>query len=207
MNETAGFAAADSALPLPYPRAWVVPIARAAPAAAAAIIITFTGAHSAALGFIVFGGFAVLAGLAIGVLNARAPEPAVTRSILVAQGAVTVVAGLFALFLMAGEVSTLMVILTTWAAITGFLELYVGLRTRGANASSRDWVFVGALTAVFAIAVLFVPPGLDQSFSGQNNVSGVVTASVVVVGAFGVYVAILAVYLVIAGLSLKWVKP
>jgi hypothetical protein len=52
--------------------------------------------------------------------------------------------------------------------------------------------------------VLLVPAGLEQQFTGPDHVERVLTASVFVVGLLGAYSAILGVYLVIGGLSLRW---
>jgi hypothetical protein len=63
---------------------------------------------------------------------------------------------------------------------------------------------MGAITAALSITVLFVPLNLRVPITGQQGVEGFLTAPVVVVGLFGAYCAVIAVYLVIAGLSLKW---
>jgi hypothetical protein len=52
--------------------------------------------------------------------------------------------------------------------------------------------------------VLITPPDLQDEFTGENGVSGVLSTSIMVVGFLGAYGAIAAVYLIIAGLSLKW---
>ncbi|MFJ8895175.1 DUF308 domain-containing protein, partial [Leifsonia sp. NPDC102414] len=48
-------------------------------------------------------------------------------------------------------------LVTVWAALTGFLELYSGIRNRGRDAAARDWLITGALTAVLAVAFLLIP--------------------------------------------------
>jgi hypothetical protein len=63
---------------------------------------------------------------------------------------------------------------------------------------------IGGLTVLLAVAFLLVPPGFDQQFTGPDGVERSLTASVVTVGIFGAYAAIVAVLLVIGGLSLKW---
>jgi hypothetical protein len=100
-----------------------------------------------------------------------------------------------------------LVLVTAWAALTGFLELYIGFRTRGRHGASRDWIFIGALTVVLAVVVLLVPPGFEEQFTGPDGVARVLSASVIVVGILGAYGAITAVYLIIGGLSLKWAPP
>jgi uncharacterized membrane protein HdeD (DUF308 family) len=206
--------------------AWYVPVARAAPALVLAVVITFTPDHSAALGLLTFGIFAVLTGAVLTAYSLRSTARGVSRSLTLTQGLVTVAAGVASLALVNGGLPYFVFLLTAWAAITGFLELYLGLRSprsrghqtdsqsvgtgeRGSSGrarSSRDWVFAGALTALLAIVVLLVPPGFTQSFTGPDGVERALTASVIVVGGLGAYWAILGVYLVIAGLSLKWAQ-
>ena len=182
--------------------AWYAPVARAVPALALAAVITFTPDHSATLGLITFAIFAVVAGAVLTVSALR--STGAVRTIGLVQGVATIAAGIAAMALPNGGLPYFVFLLTAFAAITGFLELYLGLRSRGRDRSSRDWVFVGALTAVLAIVVLLVPPGFAQAFTGPDGVERELTASVIVVGALGAYWAILGVYLVIAGLSLKW---
>jgi uncharacterized membrane protein HdeD (DUF308 family) len=183
---------------------WYVPLARAVPALVLAAVITFSSDHSAPLGLLTFGIFAVIVGAVLIASALRLGTRGVVRGVTFAQGIITVLVGIVSLAQPAGGLPFFVFLLTTFAAITGFLELYLGLRSRGKSSSSRDWVFVGALTALLAIIVLLVPPGFSQSFTGPDDVQRVLTASVIVVGALGAYWAILGVYLVIAGLSLRW---
>jgi uncharacterized membrane protein HdeD (DUF308 family) len=171
-----------------------------------AAVITFSSDHSAPLGLLTFGIFAVVTGAVLTASALRLGAKGVVRTVTLAQGIITVLAGVISLALPAAGLPFFVFLLTAFAAITGFLELYLGLRSRGKGGSSRDWVFVGALTALLAIAVLLVPPGYSQTFTGPEDFVGVLTASVIVVGALGAYWAILGVYLVIAGLSLRWAK-
>jgi hypothetical protein len=52
--------------------------------------------------------------------------------------------------------------------------------------------------------VLLVPADFTQVFTGPDDVERELTASVIVVGLIGAYWAIVGLFLVIAGLSLKW---
>ncbi|CAN5360294.1 hypothetical protein BH10ACT7_BH10ACT7_15770 [soil metagenome] len=183
---------------------WYLPVARAVPALAIAIVVTFSADHSAPLGFLTFGLYAATAGALITVFAVRSTERGVGRGIRIALGLVTVVAGVVALAIPGAGLPFLVFLITAFAALSGFLELYLGLRERGKNPASRDLVFVGAATALFAIVVLLVPPGFVQSFTGPDGVARELTASVIVVGTMGAYLAIIGVYLVIAGLSLRW---
>jgi uncharacterized membrane protein HdeD (DUF308 family) len=183
---------------------WYVPLARAIPAAALACVITFAGGHySPDFGLVVFGGFALLAGL-LGILLSLRALRGVDRTIFFLQAIVSVVAGVAGLAGIRAGLPLFLVLVSGWAAIAGFLELYVGLRERRTLAAGRDWVFVGALTAIFAIAALLVPPGYVQHYTGPDGSPRILNASVMVVGGLAIYGAIVAVYLVIAALSLKW---
>jgi uncharacterized membrane protein HdeD (DUF308 family) len=183
---------------------WPVPIARAIPAAALALVITFSADHSAHFGLLAFGGYGVLSGIVLIVVAALRLSGSRSRSVFIAQGAIAMVAGILALAFPAGGVRLLFLIVTTFAAITGFLELYSGLRERRRFVASGDWLAVGVFTAIAAIAFLLVPPGYSQHFTGPDGVTRVLDAAVVFVGLLGAYGAILAVYLLIAGLSAKW---
>jgi uncharacterized membrane protein HdeD (DUF308 family) len=183
---------------------WYVPLVRAIPAALLAIAITFSGFHTPFFGLLAFGLFAVVSGVSVFVLSRRALPAGSGRTAFLVEGAVTVLAGLAALAFSFAGVSLLLVLLSSWAAIAGFIELYVGITSRRSHDASRDWVFIGALTALFAIAVLLVPPGFDQHFTGPDGLPGVLNAGIVAVGLLGLYGAIETVYLVIAALSLKW---
>jgi uncharacterized membrane protein HdeD (DUF308 family) len=183
---------------------WYVPVARAIPLAAMAVLITFSADHSSRLGLLSFGLFAVLSGLAVALLSLRPLGRGVQRAVFVGQGALTALAGLVALIWPNAGVGFFLFLLSGWAALTGFLELYAGVRARGRHAASRDWLFIGGLTVILALVVLIVPPDLQQPFEGENGVSGVLSTSIIVVGCLGAYGAIAAVYLIIAGLSLKW---
>lgn len=182
---------------------WFLPVARAVPAAALAAVVTFSSDHSTPLGFLVFGIWAVVTGGVLGV-GALRFAAGVERGIRLIQAVVTLVAGVVALAMPGGGLPFFIFLVTATAAITGFLELYLGLRARGKDSSAKDSLFVGGLTALLAIVVLLVPPGFVQGFTGPDGVARELTASIIVVGVLGAYWAIVAVYLVIAGLSLKW---
>jgi len=178
---------------------WYVPLCRALPAAMLALVITFSADHSPELGLLTFGLFGVLSGLVVGVLTFVTVAAGIERSLFVVQGALTLLAGAVALLVPEAGLGVFLVLVTAWAALTGFLELYIGF-----HGASRDWIFIGALTVLLAIIVLLVPPGFEEQFTGPDGVARVLSASVIVVGILGAYGAITAVYLIIGGLSLKW---
>jgi len=183
---------------------WPVPLVRAVPLAGLALCVTFSADHSTAFGLTVFGVFGIVSGLAIGVVSWIRLGSSGVRPYLVAQGAITVAAGVLSLLLMHGGVAALFLVLTVFAAITGFLELYLGLRTRRRFVASTDWLAVGVLTVIAAVVFLLIPPGYSESFEGAERVSGMIDSSIIVVGLLGAYAAIVAVYLLIAAFSAKW---
>jgi len=186
-----------------YARYWLVPIVRAVVALAITVSITFNPDHSAAVGFLAFGLFAAISGLVVivGAVVAMAPRE---RSLVIAQGGVSVIAGAVALLAPGAGVPFLLFLVSAWAAVSGFLELFTGIRARRRLGHARDWIFAGGITALFAIVVLVIPADFQQTFTGPDKVERSLTAAVILTGAIGAYAAILGVYLAIAGLSLKW---
>ena len=108
---------------------WAVPVVRGALALAATAAITFSQDHSPAMGLLVFGIWAVVAGVVVGALSLRFVADRTTRTVTLVSANVTAVAGLLALTLPAG-LPFFLTLVSAWAAITGFLELYLGLRGR-----------------------------------------------------------------------------
>ena len=167
-------------------RYWTVPIARAVVALVPAAVITFNADHSADFGLIVFGAFALVSGLITGLLSWKTVTDRRDRSIFAIQGVVGVLAGVLALAMNTGGLGFFLYIVSVWAAVTGALELYSGIRIRGRGQVARDWLVVGSITAVLALVFLLLPPH-----------------AVVAVGLLGAYLVIIGVYLVIAGVSLS----
>jgi hypothetical protein len=188
---------------------WPMPIARALPASGLALVITFSADHSAQFGLTAFGVFGIAAGLMLGALAWRRLAGSRVRPDCLIQAAVTFLAGIVALLVRGGhtsssEVRFLFLVLTIFAAVTGFLELYSGVRSRRRFVASGDWIAVGALTVLAALAFVLIPPDYRQNYAGPDHVKRVLDASVVAVGALGAWAAITTVFLVIAGLSAKW---
>ena len=182
---------------------WPVPLVRALPALLIGLVITFSVDHSAAFGLVVFGSFALTTGIIIGWGALRLEN----RAVSLVQAAVAVFVGIAALAFMTTGAGTLFLLVISFAAITGFVELYQGLRVRGTDPMARDWMTVGVMTAMLAIAVLLVPADYAAPWSVVEKgvtTSGVLTSQIVVVGIVGAYAILLGVYLVIAGLSARW---
>jgi uncharacterized membrane protein HdeD (DUF308 family) len=115
-----------------------------------------------------------------------------------------VIGGVFALISAREGVPALIALASVIVGASGIIELVSGLRARGRLAAARDWVFVGAVSALFAVTTLLVPADFVQAVGAPGDGFPPLTASVIIVGSLGAYAAIVAVYLVIAGFSLKW---
>jgi hypothetical protein len=185
---------------------WYAPLARAVPAAALTCVITFAGGfYTPEYGLASFGGYAVVVGLIGLFLSLRAVQRGALRTVFLIQAIVSVAAGTAALIGVHGGLPVLLVVVALWGVVAGFLELYAGIRSRRTRAVGRDWIFIGALTVVLAVVCLVIPPGYVQHYNAPGDGGArVLNASVMVVGALGVYGAFAAVYLAIAGFSLRF---
>ncbi len=185
--------------------AWALPAGRAAVAIVLGLVITFSADHSAPLGLLTFGVFAVVTGLLIGGFAIASGPGSMTRGASIAQAVVTLAAGVAALAITTGGVGYLVLVVSGWAIIAGALELASGLRGRRQGASrsiaTNDSVLVGALTVILGIAVLVIPPDLAVPFEGDKGVSGVLTSAVIVVGSIGFWGVITGVLLAISAAS------
>ena len=204
----------DAALRRSY---WPYALSRSAACAALAIAITFSQDHSARFGL----GVVALFALALSViaflfvrLAARMFPPA---RVLIAQGVVSAATALIAGALFVADSSgaltassagasirSLLVVLAGWAAITGSLEVFLGLRSRGRHPGAADWLTVGAFTMFAALIFVLLPPDFSQEFTGEQEVSGLLDSAIITVGLLGAYAAVCAVFLVIAAVSAKW---
>lgn len=185
---------------------WPVPIVRAVPALVVGLVITFSVDHTAFFGLLAFGAFAIATG-AIVAWGALRLEDRVLRPVSLGQALASVIAGAAALVFCATGPGTLFLVVTAFAAVTGFLELYLGLRARGRHPASREWLPVGVMTALLALAVLLVPADYALPWAAMNKgvaVSGVLTSQIIVVGIVGAYAILVGVFLIIGGLSARW---
>ena len=185
-------------------RTWLLPVLRAIPAAVVALAITFSADHSVLLGYLALGGFATISGIVITVTARPAAYPQV---LFILQGVLLTIGGVIAFASTKAGLPFLLFLTSALFGVTGIIELVAGLRARGRLAAARDWIFVGAASALFAVVVLLIPADFSQAITIPDKVVPNLTASVILVGALGAYCAIVAVYLVIAGLSLKWAPP
>lgn len=200
---------------------WPVPIALAIPALAATIVITFTPGHTVWFGYVVFAGFALLtaaaSGVGIGMLPAGpARVGAIGKTVVAALGGAVAIALVgFTAFTPVAQVDASgwadyafglsLTIAGTLAAFAA-IDLAVGIRLRRSDRFARDWITLGVIEAVGAVAVAAVPPTFFQAFSFTEKsgevISGALTSSTMIVGLFGAAAAILGVLLAIAGVGL-----
>jgi uncharacterized membrane protein HdeD (DUF308 family) len=188
----------------PSDRYWALVLVRAILAAVIALVITFSPDHSPALGLLALGGFAIATGAILVAGTRQLTGERMPRLLFLLQGALLLVGGILALSFSWADLPFLLFLTAALFAATGAVELLAGLRARGTVSAARDWVFVGAAGVVFGVAVLLIPVDYSQAITIPDKVVPNLTASVILVGALGAYAAIVAVYLVIAGLSLKW---
>ncbi|HZW41083.1 MAG TPA: DUF308 domain-containing protein, partial [Agromyces sp.] len=129
---------------------WAVPVVRGILALVPTVVVTFSPNHSPAFGLIVFGVWAVVSGLVVGALSLRSTVERGIRSLFAVNAVVTVVAGILALTV-PGGLPFLLYLVSVWAAVTGIVELFAGVRARGHSPAARDWIAVGAFTALLAL--------------------------------------------------------
>jgi hypothetical protein len=199
-----------------------VQLARAAFAALAAVMITFSPDHSALVGMSVFSGFAIATGLVL-LLAVWLVHPAGRRWPAGALGGVALVAGMVSGLAPLRTVTGFFAVVITWAVVSGLLELIAGVRglrgagrreiapgvadarpavEHGPRSDSRDAVVVGALGVLLGIALAVVPAGYSLQYTlDDTQQTFTLTGITIAVGIFGAYAAIVAVYLGIAGFS------
>lgn len=200
-----------------------VQLARAAFAALAAVMITFSPDHSALVGMAVFSGFAIATGL-VELLAVWLVYPAGRRWPSAALGGVTILAGMIGGLTPLRTITGFFSIVIAWALVSGAVELIAGLRglrgprarrevapgvadTRpvaetGPRSEARDGVVVSALGLLLGVALALVPSGYSLQYSIEELHQPLTLTGITIgVGLFGAYAAIVAVYLGIAGFS------
>ncbi|WP_194396986.1 acyl-CoA synthetase [Microbacterium atlanticum] len=200
-----------------------VQLARAAFATIAALMITFSPDHSAAVGGAVFSGFAIATGIVL-LVSVWLVYPAGRRWPAAALGGATIAAGMVSgLYPLRTPVGFFAIVIV-WALVTGVLEVIAGWRELaargerreivpgvadarpaapvGPRSESRDAIIVGAVTAALGVALLFVQPAYALDYTIEEaQATYTLTGVTIGVGLFGAYAAIIAVYLGIAGFS------
>ena len=183
-------------------------LARAAFAALAAVMVTFSSDHSAPLGLGVFSGFALATGLAFAIA-AWLVFPRDERMVPVLLASVSIIAGLVASVGAWRTTGVFFAVVIGWAFVSGLIELLGALRDRkaGRTAGARDGVLIGILGLVLAAVLLLTPMqyALDYDITGAGSFT--LTGITIAVGLFGGYAAVVAVFLAIAGFSPRRPEP
>ena len=182
-----------------------VQLSRAALAAIAALMITFSPDHSAAVGLAVFSGFGIATGLVLAIA-AWLTYPAGRRWGAVLLAAAAIVAGMIAGVPALRSTVMFFAVVISWALVSGLIELLWGLRDRrrGPRAEARDAMTLGVIGLLLGIALLFVRAdyALDYAIEdGGRTMEFTLTGITIAVGVYGAYAAIVAVYLAIAAFS------
>ncbi len=177
-----------------------VQLLRALFAGIAALMITFSPDHSAAIGFAVFGGFVAMSAVAL-VLGAWLAVPVGSRWPFVLLAVVDLLAGFLSSVPSWRTEAMFFIVVIVWAAASGLIELLAGLRARRTDAAAKDAITVGALGLILAVILLLIPVGYRLSYSVEGAGALTLTGIILAVGMFGGYAAIVAVFLAIAGFS------
>lgn len=179
-------------------------MARALFAAIAAVMITFSTDHSAAVGLSVFSGFAIATSLvwflAVWLIFARGRRwPAATL------GSLTLIAGLLTGIPSIRSDTLFFAVVISWALLTGVVEALSGwwMRRKGeaSRGDARDALTVGILGVALGISLIAVPVQYALTYTIEAAGTFTLTGITIAVGVFGGYAAILAVYLGIAAFS------
>lgn len=180
-----------------------VQLLRALFAAVAALMITFSSDHSAAVGLAVFSGFVLVTAL-VHVLAAWLVLPSGARWSSVLLAAVGIVAGMASGIPAWRSDDLFFIVVSGWAIISGGIELLAGIRARRTgDVLARDAITVGALGVLLGIVLLLIPAGFLQEYTIEKAGTFVLSGIILGVGMFGGYAAIVAVFLGIAGLTPK----
>lgn len=172
---------------------------RAALAAIAALMVTFSNDHSAQVGLSIFSGFAIASALVLA-LSAWLVYPEGRRWWVLTVGAFDFIAGMVAGIPTLRTDDMFFALVISWALVTGAFELGAGFRLKGYD-GARDQIITGALGILLGIVLLIIPAGFLQSYTIVGAGTFQLTGIIIGVGLFGGYAAIVAVLLGIAGLT------
>lgn len=168
---------------------WLGSLLRAVPAIVVGLAITFIADHSALFGLIMLGAFGLTSALVLLGTSLRLDDAEPVRTLHRGLAVVAAVAGLLASVAAAVVGSVLPVLLLLvggYAVLAGALELVWGIRHRDRSPSARDAIVIGVGTLALAVVLALVADPVSA------------------VGFFGAYAIMLGIFLIIAGLSLRW---
>lgn len=178
-----------------------VQLLRALFAAVAALMITFSPDHSAAVGLSVFSGFTFVTAFVL-VIAAWLVLPSGQRWSYILLGAIGFAGGMVSGIPAWRSDDLFFAVVISWAVLSGVVELLAGLRARrSADPAARDAITVGAFGILLGILLLLIPAGLVQEYTIDKAGTFELTGIILGVGMFGGYAAIVAVFLGIAGLT------
>ncbi|GAB3400221.1 hypothetical protein GCM10027515_07770 [Schumannella luteola] len=198
---------------------WLIPVARAIPVLLLGLAITFTGGHSAGFGAVAFGLWGVVSTIpAVLVLirpDVAGAQPVAARRALLGVIVLTAVVGIVALMLgLTAGGAGFGILVGVWGIVAGALEIFGGIRSRRDDPERtarlggiRDAVIVGALTIALGVVALAIPVEFRQPFPGAGGQPGVLTASIIVVGALGAWGILVGVLHAIGAVSLREPRP
>lgn len=165
---------------------------RAVPALVVGLAITFTADHSPVIGLVMLAVFGVGSALVLLISAARMAGGEPVRALHRGLAIVAALAGSLAVVVLVtigGGLPLLLLLIGGYAVLAGALELVWGIRHRDRSLFARDAVIAGGATLALAVVLALVGDPVSA------------------VGFFGAYAVMLGVFLVIAGLSLKWSAP
>ncbi|MFB7249408.1 acyl-CoA synthetase [Microbacterium sp. NPDC056234] len=178
-----------------------IQLLRAAFAAIAALMVTFTSDHSAAIGLAVFSGFAIVTGFVLVVGAWLAVEPG-HRWSYVLLAVIDGLAGMIAGIPLLRTEDMFFIIVVSWALLSGAVEIIVGLRGRRSDDPlARDQLLIGGLGILLAVALLLIPAGFSSDYTVDEAGTFQLTGIILGVGMLGGYAALVAVFLGIAGFT------
>ena len=163
---------------------WVVVVRGVAAVVFGLVALIWPGVTTVALAF-VFGAFALVDGIALGVAAFRAAPG--SRLALVIQSVLGILLGVAALIWPTVAVVALVFVIGAWAIVTGVAEIITAVRLRAQMTSEWLLIFAGALSVIFGL-LLWLWPGLG---------------ALAMVAVVGVYAIVFGIALVIAGLRLR----
>lgn len=174
------------------PSPWAAPLLRAVPALVVGLAITFTADHSPALGLIMLAGFGLATAVVLVLSSVRMRPLEPLRPLHRGLAIIAGLAGALALVVLTSGgagLALLLLLIGGYAVLAGALELVWGIRHRDRSPLARDAVVIGVGTLALAIVLALVGDPVSA------------------VGFFGAYAVVLGIFLLIAGLSLKWSTP
>ncbi|GAB3597631.1 acyl-CoA synthetase [Microbacterium tumbae] len=184
-----------------------IQLLRALFAAVAALMITFSSDHSAAVGLSVFSGFAIATALVLA-LGAWLAVPKGRRWSYVLLAILSALAGMIAGIPALRTDDLFFAVVVSWAVVTGVTEILAGIRGRRiGDALARDAILIGSIGILLGVLLLLIPSGFETTYMIEGAGEFVLSGIILGVGMLGGYAAIVAVFLGIAGFTPTRVTP